>query len=214
MATIASAKPLKKTGGAAAAEMTVARIIARNPIRLNSDPRAKPAAPSTAIALAHAIRIPVAGLTAVSRSGKRSARSRHRTRPRGRPEKSRPGPRFQRRRQIEIMRPRKRHASREDQRNRQKRQSEKHGKSRTIVIAQKQNPADGQRLNHGTGLIERLVKAKAPAEPGPAGGVRQHRIARRRVGPLGPIRSAMISTTAICQLPEGSRSGAAKRFKR
>jgi hypothetical protein len=46
------AKLPRKTSGAAAAEITVAMIIARNPMRSNSDPSTRPAAPSTAIAIA------------------------------------------------------------------------------------------------------------------------------------------------------------------
>jgi len=77
------------------------------------------------------------------------------------------------------MRPRQRHAGCEKQRNRYERRLEENSKGRAIIIAEKQNSADNQRPDDGAQLVERLVKAKA-AEPRPAGGTRQHRVARRR----------------------------------
>ena len=85
-----------------------------------------------------------------------------------------------RRRQLEIARPREQQTGGEDKRNRHQRRGEENGESRAIIIAEEEDPADDQRPDDGSGLIERLVKAKAPAQSSLTRGMRQHRVARRR----------------------------------
>src|SRR5712671_3746086 len=196
MPRTANPKPPRKTSGAAAADINVARIIARNPLRSNSEPSMSPAAPSAAMAIAYAIGIQVAGIIAAFievignqrkiRIARGDEGNRDEVDAKGRGEAGRVE---RRRRQLEIARPREQQTGGEDKRNRHQRRGEENGESRAIIIAEEEDPADDQRPDDGSGLIERLVKTKAPAESSLTRGMRQHRVARRRTDrpshPLG-----------------------------